>query len=260
MTIEEIAKIIKANPTNKFIFNNLDDGTKDIIIELLTEVSPNDFKELNSSGKFEFMSLPIPYEKLKIKSTAQNNLIFSYDFTRKMKKLLSKINSENENYEYPALFYRIDTSDYKYACWEGMSDELHKTHCSYNFSKIETLLNKVKDKENFAIALFHTHPNLSKEKYGTLFEKYEKEFAKLGIKPNGLNISLADIYANMYLNKMLKEHNLPQIAESIILMHDGKVVSFATDDGIVLTENKSFKDIVEQSEKIEQAKENVMHI
>ena len=32
MTIEEIARIIKANPTNNFIFNNLDTNTKDIVI------------------------------------------------------------------------------------------------------------------------------------------------------------------------------------------------------------------------------------
>lgn len=251
MTIEEIARIIKANPTNNFIFNNLDTNTKDIVIDLLLEVDSNDFKELNSDGKFEFSSLPIPYEKLETKSDPEHNLTFSHSLIIKMQELLNKINSQNENYEYPALFFRTESYEEKYNNGKSMSNNLHKTNCSYDWLEIKRLLSKVKDgnEKNFTIALFHTHPNLFGEKYGTLFEKYEKQFTKLGIKPSGLNISLSDIYANMYLDNMLKENHLPQIAESIILMHDGRVISFVTNNGINITENNTLENIAKQTEQ-----------
>lgn len=255
MTIEEIAKIIQANPTNKFIFNHLDENTQNIIMDLLTEVDAKDFKELNPDGKFEFLSLPIPYEKLSPKSSEQQGPTYSHNIVDKMQELLGKITSKDENYEYPALFFRTGIYDEKYNAGKNMSDNLRKTDCSYDWETIKKLIETVKeeDKENFTIALFHTHPNLFGEKYGTLFEKYEEQFSKLGVKPDGLNISLADIYANMYLDNMLKEHALPQIAESVILMHDGRVVSFATSKGIVLTENNTLENIAKQTKARETA-------
>ncbi len=133
---------------------------------------------------------------------------------------------------------------------------MRKTSCSYNWGKIEILLKKIKevDKNNFTIAIFHTHPNLFGEKYGTLFEKHEEKYKELGIQPNGLNISLADIYANMYLDMLLKKYCLPQVAESIILMHDGRVVSFNTKNGINLTGNDTLEKISNQTFKKEKPK------
>lgn len=254
MTIEEIAKIIQANSTNKFIFNHLDENVQNIIIDLLTEVDANDFKELNDEGNFEFSSLPIPFGKLTLKPVDEQNPTYSYNLLDKIQGLLSKINCKNENYEYPSLFYRIGNYDEKYNTSINMSNNLQKTYCSYDWATIKQLLETVKadDKDNFTIALFHTHPNLFGEKYGTLFEKYEEQFSKLGVKPNGLNISLADIYANMYLDNMLRELGLPEVAESIILMHDGRVVSFTTNKGVALTGNSMLEIITKQTRECEE--------
>lgn len=251
MTIEQIAKIIQANATNKFIFYHLDENTQNIILDLLTQVEANDFKELNPNGKFEFTSLPIPYANLTSKSNDKQAPTYTSNVIEKMQELLNKINNENENYEYPALLFRTKNCNEKYTNGKIMSNNLQKTSCNYDWDTIKQLFAAVEDKnkENFTVALFHTHPNLFGKKYGTLFEKYEEQFSKLGVKPSGLNISLADIYANLYLDNMLKEHGLPQIAESVILMHDGNVISFTTNDGIVLTGNDSLKNIEKQTQE-----------
>lgn len=64
MFFEEIAKIINANPTNKFIYEHLDERNIDIILEMLEKLDANEFKEINPQASFTFDDLPIPYEKL----------------------------------------------------------------------------------------------------------------------------------------------------------------------------------------------------
>ena len=49
---------------------------------------------------------------------------------------------------------------------------------------------------------------------------------------HGLNISLADVYANMYLDNMISKSGKQINSESVILMHDSSLVYFTTANGL----------------------------
>ena len=84
------------------------------------------------------------------------------------------------------------------------------------------------------ISIFHTHPKPIK--HNTLYNKYKEILEKFGVKPDGLNLSLSDIYANQYLDMLCKKYNKNDILpQSTILMHDGTLISFSTKNGVHLT-------------------------
>jgi len=97
--------------------------------------------------------------------------------------------------------------------------------------------------------LLHTHPNPLDKQHNTLYNKYPEKLSVLGVQPNGLNISLADIYAGQYLQMLVEKHGKEIDTESTILMFDGTLISFSTNKGITLTNEVQIEKI-EQQEQI----------
>lgn len=233
MQLEDIFQIANANPTNKYITQHLDENILGYIIEVLEKLNKDDFKELNENGAFEFGDIPIPYRQLV--KTSNEQTTFSQDLKECFYKYLSHINTKGENIEYPLIMWS-DKNSKEYSNIKEFKVGTSQT-CQYDWDWIEESIKNADDK--IKISLFHTHPNPLDKQQHTLYNEYTEQLSSLGVLPNGLNISLADIYASQYLQMLAEKYAKDIETESTILMFDGTLISFSTKNGVVLTsENK----------------------
>ena len=229
MTEEQMFSICSANATNRYICQHLDEKTMDMCIEMLLKLDANEFKEINPDAEFDFSCLPIPYSSLVDAEKKQTN--FSQEITSELDRLLNNINTFGTNKEYGYLFLGDKDSNSYSECvsmGEGSTQSVQ-----YDWEKIKVYL---QDKKNDKVSIFHTHPKPIEKQHNTLYNKHKDMFAKFGVKPDGLNISLSDIYANQYLDMLCHKLGRDDVeAESIILMHNGMLISFSTKNGVSLT-------------------------
>ena len=231
MTFDEVVKILYNNPTNIYICQHLDDKTLDYVMQVLEKLPANDFKELNQNAKFDLLDLPIPYQNLQ--KSELKSCTFSPEINKQFSNLMDLINKENTNIEYPFLFAGYEN---EYTGFEQFPNG-KKQECVYDWTYIENVIKQSNGKIN--LSLFHTHPNPLNEQHETLFNKYPDELSKLGVKPNGLNISLADVYAEQYLENLVQKYQKDISCESSILMHDGTLICFSSQNGLVLTNEQT---------------------
>lgn len=235
MTIEEVVKIAQATKTNKFIMKHLDEDTILMIVQIMEGLDANDFKEINPDAEFEFNDIPIPYKKLSKQTETQ--LSFSEDLQEYLKQVLKDINKEGTNREYPYIVRSDENSD-EYSKLKPFETGTSQT-CKYDWGFIEEYIKGSDKKIN--ISLLHTHPNPLDEQHKTLYNKYAETLSKFGVEPNGLNISLADVYAEQYLEMLIEKHGSNMSASSTILMHDGTLISFNTKNGLCLTNEQKLE-------------------
>ena len=238
MNINEIKQILSHNPTNKYIVSQLDDNTFGMIADILSNVEAKDFKEINPEGQFDFTDIPIPHEMLEKKENSKP-IKRSQEIEEEIKKLHDQINKEGTNLEYPYVF---DGKENQISNIEKMPAGASQA-CNYDWNYINNL---IKNQDNTNITLFHTHPKPSGQEHNTLYSKYPEKLSALGVKPQGLNLSVADIYAQMYVDKLIKDNGKNITAQSTVLMHDGSLVSFSTQQGLALTEDIKLKQNKEQ--------------
>lgn len=220
METEHIIRMIKYNSTHDYIFSRLDTNLRNYILEMLKRLDAADFKEIYDNGTFEFSDLPIPYDVLNSKTN--KNISFSNEIRAEFSGLLQKINKEGTNLEYP---YVLVGKNGEFSTINAMQAG-GKQSCGYDWQKITELVNNLED--GSLVAIFHTHPKAIGEEHKTLFNKQTKVLEELGVKPNGLNLSLADIYACQYLDGIVKKTGKNISVQSVVLMHDGTLVAFST--------------------------------
>ncbi|MBE5746205.1 MAG: hypothetical protein E7359_02840 [Clostridiales bacterium] len=233
MTELDIEKIVNANSSNKYFFEHLDINTQNLVKDILIKLDAEDFVEINEDAQFDITCIPIPYDKLNCdKFNFNKKPLLSKVLQDKTDKLLTDINTKGKNYEYPYILCGLSEEDEKYTDRLKMNSELKQTSCSYDWKTINSFLNQ--DLQDVNFALFHTHPNLFNEKYNTIAEKYKEELKEFDIKPNGLNLSLSDIFVNLYLEMLVEKRNNNISVQSVVLMHDGTLLSFSTKDKVSL--------------------------
>ncbi len=237
MTIDEMAEVIKASRTNKYIFKHLDDNGMDILIKVMELLDKNDFKEVNPNGRFTFMDIPMPYDQLN-RRQAHKKREYSSTVMTEIRGLLNIINHPEKSREYPYVFSGTYDDSVTYFDIKKMQAGSSRA-CSYDWAWIEEHIKKTPEN---ALAIFHTHPNIESKNLLTIFNAYPK-LAEVGVKPNGRNISIADLYANMYVDMLVKKYNKNIKTESHILMYTGELVTFSTRDGIVLEDVKHIQKI-----------------
>lgn len=243
MTIDEIFKIANANPTNKFIIQNLDDKTLEIIIAIMENIDANDFKEINKDAEFELNDIPIPYKQLT--ETPERNTSYSEELHEQFLELLQKINEKDTNIEYPFVMRSLENNT-EYSKLKSFDNRGFQS-CSYDWEWIENYVKNANGK--IKISLLHTHPNPLDHQHNTLFNKYSKQLSECGVQPNGLNISLADIYAGQYLQMLVDKYGKEISTESTILMFDGTLISFSTKNGISLTAELQIENTQQQNQE-----------
>lgn len=234
MTDEEIFKIVRANATNKFIFEHLDEKTSDLVLSMLEKLDAKQFKEINPNGSFVFDDLPIPYEKLS-KSNGNEETAFSTEIQTKLEELTKLINNKGTNFEYSFAFAGRENQDETYSQMKEMGKEKQQT-CSYDWEWIEDYIKRCP--ENINLAIFHTHPNPLGTSFKTLYNENTEILSDFGVKPDGLNLSLADVYATMYLDNLAKKHNKKINTEAMVLLHNGTLLTFSTANGVQLRSDK----------------------
>ena len=229
MTDEEIIKLITANNKNKYIFKHLEGECSDVVIEMLENLDSSNFKELDKEGSFEFDDIPIPYERLPKKSGAKAE--FSSDMAKEMAELLQKINQEGTNIEYPFIM-RTEEGSNAYSVLKPFKSGGSQT-CEFDWAWIEDYIKNSNKK--IKLSLLHTHPNPLGKQHKTLYNENQEKLTRLGVQSDGLNISLADVYAVQYLQMLAEKYGKDIETESTLLMHDGTLISFSSTDGVKLT-------------------------
>lgn len=230
MTEEQIFAICSANPTNRYICRHLDEKTLGLCLDMLLQLNADDFKEINANAEFDFSCLPIPCANLE--SAKQQHPNFSHEVKQELDKLLKAINTEGTNLEYSYLLTGSCENN-SYTNFEPMKVGLSQT-VEYDWQKIEEYIKQC-DKDD-KLSIFHTHPKPIKQQHNTLYNQNREKLEKFGVKPDGLNLSLSDIYANQYLDMLCKKFGKEDITpESTVLMHDGTLISFSTKNGVKLT-------------------------
>lgn len=235
MKLDEVFKIANANPTNKFITQHLDEQTLESIIGILEKLNASDFREINPNGAFEFGDIPIPYRQLT--KTQNEQTTFSTNLQEHFGEVLKSINTEGTNIEYPFVI-RSEENSSEYSKLKPFENGTSQT-CQYDWAWIEDYI-KNSDKK-IKLSLLHTHPNPLDKQHNTLYNKYPEQLGELGVQPNGLNISLADIYAGQYLQMLAEKYGKEIDTESTILMYDGTLISFTTQNGITLTSERNLE-------------------
>lgn len=248
MTDEQMFTICSANPTNRYICQHLDEKTLDLCIEMLLKLDANDFKEINSNADFDFSCLPIPYTSLENAQQNGHQPNFSSKVKKELDRLLKAINTTGTNLEYSYLLTGSKKNN-EYTDYEPMKVGLSQT-VEYDWQRIEDFIKKC-DKD-VKVSIFHTHPKPINQQHNTLYNKYKEILEKFGVKPDGLNLSLSDVYANQYLDMLCKKFGRDEITpESTVLMHDGTLISFSTKNGVELTDNHKLTLIEQDEEKLE---------
>ena len=235
MNENDIVKIVYANPTNRHITQHLDEQSLQTIIGILEKLNANDFKEINPNATFDYTDIPIPYNQLQKSNDSEP--AFSKGIQKDFIKLLKKINTKGTNIEYPFIM-QTEKNMNEYSKLKPFETGSSQT-CQYDWAYIEDIIKNSNKK--LKLSLVHTHPNPLDNQFTTLFNKYKKELSELGVKPNGLNISLADVYATQYLQMLAEKYGKDISTESVILMYDGTLISFTTNNGITLTSERNLE-------------------
>lgn len=238
MTDEQVFAICYANATNRYVCQHLDGVTMDLCVSILMELDANEFKEINPDAEFDFLCLPIPYDKIAgFDGAGQTN--YSPNVQKEFDKLLDLINKEGTNKEYSYALIGLQEENEKYSGIYSMNVGSSQS-VEYDWNRIQEFLQS--DQKNVNFSIFHTHPKAISEQHNTLFNKHQEIFEEFGVRPDGLNISLSDIYANQYLDMLCAKYGRDDITcESTILMHDGALISFATKNGVELTGQQYFE-------------------
>jgi len=226
MDFDDIISVVNANPTNKFITQHLGNDTMELVIEIMEKLDAKDFKEICESGEFQFDDLPIPYSRLLKNNSA--DVGYSKELAGEFVELLEKINSEGTNIEYPFVISSSKDCD-EYCNIKKFANGGSQT-CTFDWQWIDEFIKNCDDKIRFS--LVHTHPNPLGVKQKTLYNKYTEELGECGVLPNGLNISLADVYGCQYLQMLVDKYGKDIDVESTILMFDGTLVSFGVKNGM----------------------------
>lgn len=239
---EQAIEIMLGNDTNAFITNFLsktkiaDNYTlANYVIDVLEKLPAEDFQELNENGKFSFLDIPIPIDKI----PSQNSEIkttFSKEILDECSSLLNLINKENTNVEYP---YGLFGKDGQLSGFEKMYDEkdiekLGKQSVQFDNEWINNFINN-QNNNNTNLALMHTHPSSLGKDHDTLFNKHRDIMKQFGVEDDGLNISLADINQQIFMNNAIQTREKNISFETVVLMHDGRLVSFNSENGLQLT-------------------------
>jgi len=253
MTIEEIKKIFTCNQTNQQLASVLNDDALGAVADVLLNVPASDFVELNpdatKKGLFSLSDVPVPVDLLD-KERVNEGATFSPEINVKMNQFLNDINEVGTNVEYPCALY-------------GENNNYGNLHKMYKEQDIEKLAkqsvvydagwvsNFVSKNDNCNLALMHTHPASLGKDHNTLFNKYKEQLSQLGVKPDGLNISLQDVYTQKVVEDQIKSLGKNISLESVILMHDGTLVSFNTKNGLTLTHESHLERQKEQGDNNE---------
>lgn len=247
MTEEQMLNICSANPTNRYICQHLDDKVMDMCMDMLLKLDANDFKEINPDAEFDFTWLPIPYDKINKGSQAKQTT-YSPNVKQEFEKLLNLINKEGTNKEYSYMLEGLKEDEESYTDFSPMLVGTNQA-VDYDWERIEKYLKKDLKIVNFSI--FHTHPKAIGEEHKTLYNEHKEIFKEFGVKSDGLNLSLSDIYANQYLDMLCQKYGRDDIAcESTVLMHDGTLISFSTKNGVELTSEQKVELIKEKDEEL----------
>lgn len=244
MTFDEALAIISHNETNRAICRTLDEDTQDFVCQLLEKLNAEDFKELSPSGekqendkKFDLTDIPIPLSMLK-QNPSGKELRFSFAVENTFKMLLKEINTEGTNIEKPFLL-ECSKDDGIFDAMGNvspqditLSEEEKHQECQYDWDKILSHVQTCKDGDS--IAILHTHPAPLGIKHKTLYNKYPQILSEMGVQPNGLNLSLADIHVLMYLEEKAREMGKNIDFSSVVLMHDGTLATFSLKNGTTL--------------------------
>lgn len=236
MTDEQIIAICMANQNNIVAYYALDDKSRENCLSMLMQLDANEFKEFNENAKFSFLDLPVPISQLDAASST--TATFTPDIQEDMNKLLKLINQDGTNLEYPFVLSGDGESDEKYNRFEyipegGSTSELQTQSVSWDNEKLNEKLREVENGGSFS--LFHTHPKPIGQQHKTLYNEHRELFDKFGVKPDGLNLSLADVAGVATIDRYFRQVGKDVVPESTILMHDGSLVSFSTRDGLQLT-------------------------
>lgn len=236
MTDEQILDICTANKNNVLAYHGLDNKTQEMCLSMLMALDANEFKEFNKDAEFEFLDLPVPIAQLD--ATSASAATFTPDIQDDMNKLLILINKEGTNLEYPFVLSGEKEGEAKYDRFEyipqgGSMGELQTQSVSWDNQKLNEKLREVENGGSFS--LFHTHPKPIDQQHKTLYNQHQELFAQFGVKPDGLNLSLADVAGVAAIDQYFKQVGKDVVPESTILMHDGSLVSFSTRDGLKLT-------------------------
>lgn len=247
MTQEEIEKIFHYDKTHEFIYEHLDDNTLSVVKQILSVCNAQDFKEFSKEAKFDLTDVPIPI------SIIPNADVFheprmTKEVSEKLQKLLDTINAENTNKEYPIFLAGFSDDIEGYSATREMSIG-NETSCQYDWKWIK---NFVKQNGDMDVSIFHTHPNPLGIKQETLYNKYPNELAQFGVKPNGLNLSLSDIYAQMYLELIIEKSNPTISSESLVLMYDGNLIAFSTQNGVKCNSETTIKSLSNENKELVQ--------
>lgn len=248
MTEEQMLNICSANLTNRYICEHLDDKTMDMCMDMLLKLDANDFKEINPNAEFDFSWLPIPYDKINKGSQAKRTT-YSPKVKQEFEKLLKLINEEGTNKEYSYMLVGLKEDCETYTDFSPMLIGSNQA-VDYDWKKIEVFLKG--DLQDINFSIFHTHPKAIGEEHKTLYNKYKMIFKEFGVKPDGLNLSLSDIYANQYLDMLCQKCERGNLTcESTVLMHDGTLISFSTKNGVELTGEQKLELKKEKEERLE---------
>lgn len=224
MENQDVFSVIKANETNKLIFNGLGKEKQLDTLEMLSVLPSNAFKELNAGGEFTFDDLPVPL--VEDKSTfVDDGVTYSEEIKKEIASLLSMINDPATALEYPYLFYGTGKDASKIEQFKTGGTQT----CSYDWDKITEVVRSLNDGDN--ICLFHTHPKPFGSKHKTLASTYPDELKEFGVKQDGLNLSVSDLYLIEHLEKIAKENGKELNISGMVLMHTGEVVSYKVEDG-----------------------------
>lgn len=236
MTDEQILEICMANQNNILAYYALDDKSRENCLSMLMALDANEFKEFNKDAEFEFLDLPVPISQLDAANASVAT--FTQDIQDDMNKLLKRINEKGTNLEYPFVLSGDGESDEKYNRFEyipqgGVAGELQTQSVSWDNEKLNEKLREVESGGSFS--LFHTHPKPIGQQHKTLYNEHRELFDEFGVKPDGLNLSLADVAGVAAIDRYFIQVGKDVVPESTILMHDGSLVSFSTRDGLQLT-------------------------
>ena len=175
---------------------------------MLLKLDANEFKEINPRAEFDFSCLPIPYASLK-RINNNEKTTYSQTIKHKLGELLNAINKEGTNLEYSYLFTgKGSNKNNNYNNYEPMKVGLSQS-VQYDWKRIEECIKQ--SNKGSTLSIFHTHPKSIKQQHNTLYNKHKEILEKFGVKPDGLNLSLSDIYANQYLDMLCKKFGKEEI-------------------------------------------------
>lgn len=237
MEINEIKQILNYNDTNKNLIGKLDEKSYALVADILYNLPSEEFVEINPNAKFSLLDVPLPLDYITKKENINQKEKFSPEIQNEFNNLLQKINNKGTNVEYPYGLLGDQSNNTDYQSFAKMyKDEdiatLENQAVNYDSNWLNS---QVSNKDNINVALMHTHPAPLDKQHDTLFNKYPEILSELDVKPSGLNLSLADINTQIVVENAIKNTGKNINFESVVLMHDGSLVSFSTKDGLSLT-------------------------